>query len=65
VRFVCSSRDVPPLPHKIATLLYAFDEADDVLLLQRAQEPNLGLWSPPGGKLKTDPGGSPYPCASR
>ena len=54
-----------PLPHKLATLLYAFDEADDVLLLQRAQEPNLGLWSPPGGKLKTDVGESPYACACR
>lgn len=65
MRSVCSCLAVPPLPHKIATLLYAFDEADDVLLLQRAQEPNLGLWSPPGGKLKTDLGESPYACACR
>lgn len=54
-----------PLPHKIATLLYCFNAADEVLLLQRAQEPNRGLWSPPGGKLKTDLGESPYACASR
>ena len=53
------------LPHKIATLLYVFNEADEVLLLQRAQEPNLGLWSPPGGKLKTEFGESPYACAGR
>lgn len=53
------------LPHKISTLLYCFDQQDRVLLLQRAQEPNLGLWSPAGGKLKTDQGESPYACACR
>jgi len=53
------------LPHKISTLLYCFNAADEVLLLQRAQEPNRGLWSPPGGKLKTDLGESPYACACR
>lgn len=54
-----------PLPYRIATLLYCFDEAGNVLLLERAQEPNLGLWSPPGGKLKPDTGESPYACACR
>lgn len=54
-----------PLPYKIATLLYCFNERDEILLLERAQEPNLGLWSPPGGKLKTDTGESPYACACR
>jgi 8-oxo-dGTP diphosphatase len=53
------------LPYKIATLLYCFNERDDVLLLERAQEPNLGLWSPCGGKLHTDAGESPYACAIR
>ena len=53
------------LPYKIATLLYAFNERDDVLLLERAQEPNRGLWSPCGGKLKTDIGESPWACACR
>lgn len=53
------------LPHKISTLLYCFNAGDEVLLLQRAQEPNRGLWSPPGGKLKTDFGESPYACACR
>lgn len=38
------------LPYRVATLLYAFDPADRVLLLERAREPNRGLWSPPGGK---------------
>jgi len=54
-----------PLPYQIATLLYCFNEAGNVLLLKRAQEPNLGLWSPPGGKLKPDTGESPYACACR
>jgi len=54
-----------PLPYKIATLLYAFNAAGDVLLLERAQEPNRGLWSPCGGKLKTELGESPYACACR
>ena len=53
------------LPYKIATLLYCFSERDDVLLLERAQEPNRGFWSPCGGKLKMDIGESPYTCAGR
>jgi 8-oxo-dGTP diphosphatase len=53
------------LPHKIACLLYCFNERDDVLLLRRAQEPNRGLHSPPGGKLHTIDGESPYACACR
>jgi 8-oxo-dGTP diphosphatase len=54
-----------PLPYKIATLLYCFNERDEILLIERAHEPNLGLWSPPGGKLRTDTGESPYACACR
>jgi len=53
------------LPYKISTLLYCFNERDEILLLERAQEPNRGFWSPPGGKLKTDNGESPYACACR
>lgn len=53
------------LPYKIASLLYFFDETDRVLLLERAQEPNKGLWSPCGGKLHTEAGESPYACACR
>lgn len=53
------------LPYKIATLLYCFNARDEVLLLERAQEPNRGLWSPCGGKLHTDDGESPYACACR
>jgi len=54
-----------PLPHRIATLLYAFNDADDVLLLERTREPNRGLWSPPGGKLLAPEGESPWACACR
>src|SRR5512141_2759107 len=52
-------------PHQISTLLYCFNETDQVLLMERAQEPNLGLWSPCGGKLDTASGESPYACACR
>ena len=50
---------------QIATLLYCFNERDEILLMERAQEPNLGLWSPCGGKLHQDEGESPYACACR
>ena len=53
------------LPYQIATLLYCFNERDEVLLLHRAQEPNLGLWSPCGGKLDMKTGESPHACACR
>jgi 8-oxo-dGTP diphosphatase len=53
------------LPYKVATLLYCFNEADEILLMERTQEPNLGLWSPCGGKLHTEDGESPYQCACR
>ena len=33
--------------------------------MQRHQEPNLGLWSPCGGKLNSAEGESPYACACR
>jgi 8-oxo-dGTP diphosphatase len=53
------------LPYKISTLLYCFDAQGRVLLLERAQEPNYGQWSPCGGKLHTATGESPYACACR
>jgi 8-oxo-dGTP diphosphatase len=53
------------LPYKIATLLYCFNERDEVLLMERTREPNLGMWSPFGGKLDTGSGESPYACACR
>jgi 8-oxo-dGTP diphosphatase len=56
---------VKRMPYQVATLLYAFNERDEALLMERAQEPNRGLWSPCGGKLHTDTGESPYACACR
>jgi len=53
------------MPYRISTLLYCFNRSDQVLLLERAREPNLGLWSPCGGKLQTELGESPYACACR
>jgi len=53
------------LPFNVSTLLYCFNESGEVLLLERAQEPNLGQWSPCGGKLDTAAGESPYACACR
>ena len=47
------------LPYQISTLLYCFNETGETLLMDRAQEPNRGLWSPCGGKLHTDAGESP------
>jgi 8-oxo-dGTP diphosphatase len=53
------------MSYQISTLLYCFNQEDEVLLMERAQVPNLGLWSPPGGKLSTATGESPYACACR
>jgi len=57
--------NIMPLPYKVSTLLYCFNQKDEVLLLQRAQEPNRGLWSPCGGKLDMAAGESPFACACR
>jgi 8-oxo-dGTP diphosphatase len=54
-----------PLPYKIAVLCYLYDAQGRLLLLRRAQEPNLGLYSPIGGKLHMDEGESPAACARR
>src|SRR5579859_1105639 len=53
------------MPYQLSTLLYCFNQRDEVLLLERAQQPNLGLWSPCGGKLHTHEGESPYACGCR
>jgi 8-oxo-dGTP diphosphatase len=57
----CFSRVI----HTIATLLYCFNEREEVLLMERTREPNRALWSPCGGKLQTEIGESPYACACR
>jgi len=53
------------MKYQVATLLYVFNERDEVLLMLRAREPNRGLWSPCGGKLHQDQGESPYACGCR
>jgi 8-oxo-dGTP diphosphatase len=53
------------LPHKISTLIYAFNRRDELLMLQRRDAPNAGLWSPFGGKLERATGESPHQCAAR
>jgi 8-oxo-dGTP diphosphatase len=55
----------PPLAHKLAVLVFIENAAGDHLLLLRAKPPNLGVWSPIGGKLETGLGESPCECAVR
>ena len=54
-----------PLPYTVATLIYCFNEQDQVLLLERLREPNRGFWSPCGGKVHIQEGESPYGGACR
>ncbi len=56
---------LPKLPHKISTLIYAFNQKDELLMLQRRGSPNACLWSPFGGKLHAHEGESPHQCAAR
>jgi len=53
------------LPHKIAVLVFLENQSGEHLLLLRAKAPNLGVWSPIGGKLETSIGESPFECAVR
>lgn len=54
-----------PLAYKIAVLVFLENAAGEHLLLLRAKPPNLGVWSPIGGKLETAIGESPFECAAR
>ncbi len=54
-----------PLPYKIAVLVFLENSAGEQLLLLRAKPPNLGVWSPIGGKLELATGESPFECAVR
>ncbi len=54
-----------PLSYKIAVLVFLENTAGEQLLLLRAKPPNLGIWSPIGGKLETATGESPFECAVR
>jgi 8-oxo-dGTP diphosphatase len=53
------------LNYKIAVLVFLENAAGEHLLLLRAKAPNLGVWSPIGGKLETAIGESPFECAVR
>jgi 8-oxo-dGTP diphosphatase len=53
------------LDHKIAVLVFLENAAGELLLMLRAKPPNLGVWSPIGGKLETATGESPFECAVR
>jgi 8-oxo-dGTP diphosphatase len=55
----------PSLAYKIAVLVFLENTAGEHLLLLRAKPPNLGVWSPIGGKLETAIGESPFECAVR
>src|SRR5476649_2857292 len=55
----------PALPYKIAVLVFLENAAGEHLLMLRAKPPNLGVWSPIGGKLETGIGESPFECAAR
>lgn len=53
------------LAYKLAVLVFLENTRGEHLLLLRAKPPNLGVWSPIGGKLETAIGESPYECAVR
>ena len=53
------------LSYKIAVLVFLENTAGEHLLMLRAKPPNLGIWSPIGGKLETATGESPFECAVR
>lgn len=55
----------PPLAHKLAVLVFLENAGGEHLLLLRAKPPNLGSWSPIGGKIETRLGESPFECAVR
>lgn len=53
------------LSHKLAVLVFVENAAGEQLLIRRAKMPNLGNWSPIGGKVETGVGESPFECAVR
>jgi 8-oxo-dGTP diphosphatase len=56
---------VTTLTYKIAVLVFLENLEGEQLLMLRAKPPNLGVWSPIGGKLETGLGESPFECAVR
>lgn len=55
----------PTLPYKISVLVFIENQAGEQLLMLRAKQPNLGVWTPIGGKLEMATGESPLQCAVR
>jgi 8-oxo-dGTP diphosphatase len=53
------------LPYKISVLVFIENAAGEQLLMLRAKQPNLGMWTPIGGKLEMTTGESPFECAAR
>lgn len=53
------------LPFKITVLVFIRDDQGRFLLIERRKSPNLGCWSPIGGKLEMAIGESPFECAVR
>ena len=53
------------LPFKISALIFTHNAQGQQLLIKRKKSPNLGCWSPIGGKLDMSTGESPYECARR
>ena len=56
---------MPVLPFKISALVFVQNNEGQHLLIERRKAPNLGCWSPIGGKLDMSTGESPYECARR
>jgi 8-oxo-dGTP diphosphatase len=52
-------------PFKISVLVFLRDAGGRLLLIKRRKAPNLGCWSPIGGKLEMGTGESPFECARR
>lgn len=53
------------LPYKVSVLVFIENRAGEQLLMLRAKQPNLGVWTPIGGKLEMATGESPFECAAR
>jgi 8-oxo-dGTP diphosphatase len=51
--------------YRIAVLVFIKNDKGEHLLLLRSKAPNIGSWSPIGGKLETATGESPFECAVR
>ncbi len=62
---MATSAPSPQLTHRIAVLVFLENAVGEQLLMLRAKPPNLGSWSPIGGKLETATGESPFECAVR